>query len=105
MKYNLIDIEEINAAAAADGKTLVQGADAAYYQSVRELAKDIHRHREERPIILLSGPSGSGKTTTALLLERYLDDDGCETQGEEASTKSVTFETPLALTQPLTVDR
>ncbi len=79
MKYNLTDIGEINAAAAADGKALVRTADAAYYRSVRDTAKDIYRHREERPIILLSGPSGSGKTTTALLLEHYLDDSGCET--------------------------
>lgn len=79
MKYNLTDISEINAAAVSDGKALVRTADAAYYHSVRELSKDIYRHREERPIILLSGPSGSGKTTTALLLERFLDDDGCET--------------------------
>jgi uridine kinase len=79
MKYNLTDISEINTAAASDAKAVVRGADAAYYRSVRDLAKDIYRHREERPIILLSGPSGSGKTTTALLLERFLDDDGCET--------------------------
>ncbi|HWQ50163.1 MAG TPA: adenylyl-sulfate kinase [Terriglobales bacterium] len=79
MNYNLTDMGELNAAAAENAMPMVREADAAYYRSIRELSKAIYRSRAERPIILLSGPSGSGKTTTALLLERFLDDDGCET--------------------------
>ena len=57
----------------------IQTTNAAYHQSLCEIAGDIAVNREEKPIILLSGPSGSGKTTSALMIEKELDEQGIET--------------------------
>lgn len=48
-------------------------------KDMKRIAEDVLAHRHERPIILISGPSGSGKTTSALILEKYLDEHDCET--------------------------
>ena len=53
--------------------------DSDYQKRLHEIADDIAKHREQRPIILLSGPSGSGKTTTAQMIEQILDVQGIET--------------------------
>jgi len=50
--------------------------DDRYFSAVRKVTEDIVKHYHERPIILLSGPSGSGKTTTALIIQKFLEDRG-----------------------------
>lgn len=72
-----IRIEEINRT-MREGNGIAR-EDARITEQLRVVAKEIADHREERPLILLSGPSGSGKTTTAMMLERLLDENGCET--------------------------
>lgn len=64
---------------AADPRAMIREADAAYDRCLEEVAETIYEKRGEAPLILLSGPSGSGKTTTALKLEKLLDERGCET--------------------------
>lgn len=72
-------LSELNNRISGDISDFISECDAAYYDSVLKIAGDIRDHAAQRPIILLSGPSGSGKTTTALMLEKILDDWGYET--------------------------
>lgn len=74
-----MQLRDINQAVRRDPAGFVQKINAAYLEQLIFVAEDIARHREERPIILLSGPSGSGKTTSALMLEKILDEQGIET--------------------------
>ena len=57
----------------------IREAEYNYREQVEITAESIYRHRQQRPIILISGPSGAGKSTVARLLERYLDERGVET--------------------------
>ena len=74
-----IELSYINHELTRDAPDYIQRTNAAYLADLRTIAEDIKAHREERPIILLSGPSGSGKTTSALMIEKMLDDEGVET--------------------------
>ena len=72
-------LEQINSEITRDAPGYVRRTNAEYLESLRMIARDIKAHRDERPIILLSGPSGSGKTTSALMIEKMLDEQGIET--------------------------
>ncbi|MBE6857400.1 MAG: adenylyl-sulfate kinase [Ruminococcus sp.] len=74
-----IDITEINYGINSDPSGFIHQADSHYHTRLREIACDIAENRTKRPVILLSGPSGSGKTTTALMIEKILDDMGIQT--------------------------
>lgn len=74
-----IELRRINEAVTHDPAAFVRDTNAAYLERLRCIAQDIAENREQRPIILLSGPSGSGKTTSALMIEKMLDDQGIET--------------------------
>ena len=74
-----IALENINNSILEDPASFIKETNAAYRESLREIAHDIAENREKRPIILLSGPSGSGKTTSALMIESMLDKEGMET--------------------------
>lgn len=74
-----ININEINSRIIENAEKFISDADAGYFCRLREIAQHIFDGRQNMPIILLSGPSGSGKTTSAHLLEKYLDDMGCQT--------------------------
>ena len=50
-----------------------------YQYQLERITENIISSRNDRPVILLSGPSGSGKTTTAFMIEKLLDEAGCET--------------------------
>ncbi|MDD6278368.1 MAG: nucleoside kinase [Oscillospiraceae bacterium] len=76
---NTIDIKKINEIALNGGSEFVRRTNEAYYCRLLEIADDIAANRHKRPIILLSGPSGSGKTTSALMIEKILDERGIET--------------------------
>ena len=76
MAYSL---ETINAAVRSDPAAFVAECEAAHEKKIRDAARRIAAHRDRSHIILLSGPSGSGKTTTAMMIEKYLDDSGVET--------------------------
>lgn len=74
-----IELSEINMEIKQNHTEFIKSTNNIYYSHLTEIAEDITEHRSERPIILLSGPSGSGKTTTALMLEKILDESGIET--------------------------
>lgn len=72
-------VQELNTAMAADMAAFIRQAELDYHRQLDTIAAHIRQHAQRQPIILLSGPSGSGKTTTALMLERRLDEMGMET--------------------------
>ena len=72
-------IEELNARIARDSAGFVADCEAAYRARIAEVAAELMRGGEDRPVVLLSGPSGSGKTTTAMLLEQAMDAAGHST--------------------------
>ncbi len=74
-----IELNTINQKLETDAQDFILQTDCNYQQRLHEIADDIAKHREQRPIILLSGPSGSGKTTTAQMIEQILDTQGIET--------------------------
>ena len=74
-----IELDEINQGVTGNPSAYVRSVNCAYLSNLSGIATDIIAHREERPIILLSGPSGSGKTTSALMIEKILDEQGVET--------------------------
>ncbi len=76
---NSIQLSFLNKKISEDAPSFIKGTNEAYYLRLLEIADDIERHKNEKPIILLSGPSGSGKTTTAHMIEAILDEKGCET--------------------------
>ncbi len=74
-----IKLNEINNKIIGNAAAFVSECDASYYARIHEIAEDIHNNVEKSPIVLISGPSGSGKTTTAMTLEKMLDEWGIET--------------------------
>lgn len=74
-----IEVARINNAINSDPLAFVRDTNKDYLYKLENIAKSIASTSKERPVILLSGPSGSGKTTTALMLERLLDNMGHET--------------------------
>lgn len=74
-----IELNTINRKLTTDAEDFIMQTDSDYQKRLHEIADDIAKHREQRPIILLSGPSGSGKTTTAQMIEQILDVQGIET--------------------------
>lgn len=76
MAYSLKHINEL---AKNDPKAFVEGTEAEFQRKLELAAKRIAGNRDKSHIILLSGPSGSGKTTTAMKIEKLLDESGVET--------------------------
>ena len=74
-----VKLSEINDSIKNNAAGFIDECDAAYYARVCEIAEDIRNNAQKRPIVLISGPSGSGKTTTAMTLEKMLDEWGIET--------------------------
>ncbi|MBQ4466196.1 MAG: adenylyl-sulfate kinase [Oscillospiraceae bacterium] len=74
-----IELGYINQKVTQNAAAYIQNTNAAYLSSLEKIAEDIKANREKRPIVLLSGPSGSGKTTSALMIEKMLDEQGVET--------------------------
>ena len=76
MAYSLKHINEL---ARNDPKAFVEGTEAEFQRKLELAARRIADNRDKSHIILLSGPSGSGKTTTAMKIEKLLDESGVET--------------------------
>lgn len=74
-----IELPSINENIKRNHTGFINSINNAYSDRLTQIADDIAKHRSDRPIILLSGPSGSGKTTTALMLEKILDERGITT--------------------------
>lgn len=71
-----IEVTRINEAIEHDPSDYIASVNADYEYKLGSIVKDIAASRDERPVILLAGPSGSGKTTTAMMIEKMLDDLG-----------------------------
>ena len=74
-----IEIARINQGIEKDPKDYVRAVNEDYLYKLNQIANDIAENYSEKPVILLSGPSGSGKTTTAMMIEKLLNDMGHET--------------------------
>lgn len=74
-----IEITRINEGITGSAAEYIKSVNTDYLCRIRSIVKNIVETREERPVILISGPSGSGKTTTALIIEKLLDNLGCTT--------------------------
>lgn len=74
-----IELPVINMEIRKNHAEFINLVNSSYLRRLTEIADDIAEHRNERPIVLLSGPSGSGKTTTAMMIEKILDENGVET--------------------------
>ena len=73
-----IEVTRINEAVESDPAAFVKQVNSEYQFKLHKITESIIQNRSTRPVILLSGPSGSGKTTTALMIEKILDEAGCE---------------------------
>ena len=74
-----IEVTRINDRLEEDPAAFVKSINEDYQYQLKRITDEIAKSRREKPVILLSGPSGSGKTTTALMIEKLLDESGCET--------------------------
>lgn len=74
-----IEITRINNGVQSDPKGYVNAVNEEYYFQLKKITDNIINSRNEKPVILISGPSGSGKTTTAFMIEKILDEAGCDT--------------------------
>ncbi len=74
-----IEVKRINEGIKDHPSEFINTVNEDYLYRLRKIADEILAHKDEKPVILLSGPSGSGKTTTALMIEKLLDDAGSET--------------------------
>lgn len=68
--------EQLTSLLHADSKAVMERDFLYYQEQIGKAAELIAAHAEQRPVVLLAGPSGSGKTTTALLVERELEQRG-----------------------------
>ena len=73
---NKISVDKINLNLRTDRKKFISECEREYDSQLLSVASAVSDRSFNRPIILLSGPSGSGKTTTALRLERLLENLG-----------------------------
>lgn len=74
-----IELPVINKEIEKNHTEFISRVNNDYLRRLSGIADDIAEHRNERPIILISGPSGSGKTTTAMMIEKILDENGAVT--------------------------
>ncbi len=108
-----IEIARINQGIEKDPKGYVRAVNEDYLYKLTQIANDIAENYSEKPVILLSGPSGSGKTTTAMMIEKLLDDMGHETHTLSMDNwfcplteaeKALAAEGKMDLESPLRVD-
>lgn len=109
-----IEINRINERIENAPAEYIKSINEAYKYQLEKIVDDIAANRAERPVILLSGPSGSGKTTTAFMIEKMLDERGCETHTLSMDNyfsplsdeeKRLAAEGKMDLESPLRVDK
>ena len=71
-----IEIARINQGIEKDPAEYVRSVNEDYLYKLTKIVDDIADSRNDKPVILLSGPSGSGKTTTAMMIEKLLEERG-----------------------------
>ena len=74
-----IEIARINQGIEESPAEYVKIVNMDYLYKLNSIVDEIEKNCQERPVILLAGPSGSGKTTTAMMIEKLLDERGHET--------------------------
>ena len=74
-----IEITRINQGIEESPLDYVKYVNMDYFYKLSCIVDEIEKTCHTRPVILLAGPSGSGKTTTAMMLEKMLDERGHET--------------------------
>lgn len=74
-----IEVKRINEGINDHPSEFINTTNEDYIYRLSKIVEEIIRQKNERPVILLSGPSGSGKTTTALMIEKMLDESGSVT--------------------------
>jgi uridine kinase len=74
-----IEITRINQGIENSPSEYVRLVNTDYLYRLSGIVDEIEKNCHERPVILLAGPSGSGKTTTAMMIEKLLDERGHET--------------------------
>jgi uridine kinase len=74
-----IEITRINQGIEESPLDYVKYVNMDYLYKLNSIVDQIEKTCQERPVILLAGPSGSGKTTTAMMIEKLLDERGHET--------------------------
>ena len=108
-----IEINRINEQVETEPSGFVRSVNEEYGYQLEKIARDIAAARDERPVILLAGPSGSGKTTTAFMIEKLLDEHGCETHTVSMDNyfkpltqeeKELSMQGKMDLESPLRVD-
>lgn len=108
-----IEVKRINEGIKDHPDEFINTTNEDYNYRLRKIVDEIISRKDEKPVILLSGPSGSGKTTTALMIEKMLDESGsvthtlsmdnyfCPLSEEE---KALAAEGKMDLESPLRVD-
>ncbi len=108
-----IEVARINDRIKNSPQDFIRDSNADYVYRLQKIVDDIAAHHDEKPVILISGPSGSGKTTTAMMIEKMLDEQGhvthtlsmdnyfCPLTQEE---KELAAEGKMDLESPLRVD-
>lgn len=108
-----IEIARINQGIENDVSGYIKAVNEDYLYKLTQIANEIAENHNEKPVILLSGPSGSGKTTTAMMIEKLLDDMGHETHTLSMDNwfcplteaeKALAAEGKMDLESPLRVD-
>ncbi len=74
-----IEITRINQGIEESPLNYVKNTNADYLYKLNSIVDNIEKNCQQKPVILLAGPSGSGKTTTAMMIEKLLDERGHET--------------------------
>lgn len=72
----LYSLQTINQRVTTDSKAFVEECEAAYHKALEQVAQHVAEHSMKKPILLLAGPSGAGKTTSALRIEKMLEEKG-----------------------------
>ncbi len=70
------DVEDLNYLWRQDEAVLIDRAEQAYEEAVRQTAEQYLKNRKKKGMILISGPSGSGKTTSSYRLTDELKSRG-----------------------------